>query len=59
MKNEPVKIGDRVRIIFMQGEPDYTYKEGVVDHIDDAGHIWLDTCGISILPDADIYEVLK
>jgi len=53
-----VKIGDKIRIIFMEGEPQYTYKEGVVTHIDDAGQIHLDSYGCAIIPDVDIFEVI-
>jgi len=28
-----MKIGDRVRIVYMDGEPQYEGKEGVVEHI--------------------------
>ena len=34
---EKVKIGDTIKIIRMDGEPQYTNREGVVTHIDDAG----------------------
>ena len=30
-----VKVGDKVRILYMRGEPQYTYKEGYVQLIDD------------------------
>ena len=36
---EKVKIGDTIKIIHMEGEPQYTNREGVVTHIDDAGQI--------------------
>ena len=36
---ENVKIGDTIKIIKMEGEPQYTDREGVVTHIDDAGQI--------------------
>ena len=36
---EKVKIGDTIKIIKMDGEPQYTNREGVVTHIDDAGQI--------------------
>ena len=36
---EKVKIGDTIKIIKMEGEPQYTNREGVVTHIDDAGQI--------------------
>jgi len=32
---EKVKIGDTIKIIKMDGEPQYTNREGVVTHIDD------------------------
>lgn len=34
-----VKVGDKIRIIFMDKEPDYAGKEGYVTTIDDAGQI--------------------
>ena len=36
---EKIKIGDTIKIIKMDGEPQYTDREGVVTHIDDAGQI--------------------
>lgn len=53
-----VKVGDKIRIIHMEGEPDYTYKEGTVDHIDDAGQLHCKEFGLAIIPDADIFEVI-
>lgn len=54
-----VKIGDKIRILHMDGEPHYAGKEGVVEHIDDRGQIHLDTCGCAIIPGIDIYEVIE
>ncbi len=34
-----VKVGDTIHITLMDGEPQYSGKEGVVTHIDDAGQI--------------------
>jgi hypothetical protein len=34
-----IHIGDKIKIIHMEGEPQYTDREGVVTHIDDAGQI--------------------
>ena len=53
-----VKVGDKIRIIYMGGEPDQTYKEGVVTHIDDAGQLHGTLSGLAIIPDVDIYEVI-
>ena len=36
---EKVKIGNSIKIIKMDGEPQYTDRQGVVTHIDDAGQI--------------------
>lgn len=36
---DKVKIGDRIKIIEMKGEPQYTGRMGVVTHIDYAGQI--------------------
>ncbi len=36
---DKVNIGDKIKIIYMQGEPHYTNREAVVTHIDDAGQI--------------------
>lgn len=35
-----VNVGDTIRIIEMQGEPQYAGREGVVRSIDDAGQLW-------------------
>ena len=53
------KIGSKIRIIEMYGEPQYTGKEGIVTHIDDAGQLH-GTWGVcAIIPETDSYEVLE
>lgn len=54
-----VQIGDKIRIIYMDGEPQYTGKEGIVRLIDDAGQIHLDSCGCALIPDVDDFEVIN
>lgn len=54
-----VKIGDKIRIIHMDGEPQYTDKEGIVRTIDDAGQIHLDSCGCAIIPEIDKFEIIN
>lgn len=54
-----VKIGDKVRIIYMEGEPQYSGREGIVTHIDDAGQIHGTWGGCAIIPDKDSYEALE
>ena len=34
-----IKVGDKIRILYMAGEPQYAGKEGVVTLIDDIGQI--------------------
>ena len=54
-----VKVGDKLRIVIMQGEPEYTGKEGIVEHIDDAGQIHGTWGGCALIPDEDECEVIK
>ena len=53
-----VKIGDTIKIIKMEGEPQYTDREGVVTHIDDAGQIHGTWGGCAIVPEIDTYIIL-
>ena len=53
-----VKVGDHIRIVYMVGEPQYTGKEGVVTHIDDAGQIHGTWGGCAILPGEDEIEII-
>jgi len=56
---EKVKIGDTIKIIKMDGKPQYTNREGVVTHIDDAGQIHGTWGGCALIPEIDIYQILK
>lgn len=53
-----VNIGDRIIIIHMEGEPNYKGRDGVITHIDDAGHIHGTWGGCAIIPEIDTYIVL-
>ena len=53
-----IHVGDKIKIIKMEGEPQYTNREGVVTHIDDAGQIHGTWGGCAIIPKADTYIVL-
>ena len=55
---EKVQIGDTIKIIKMDGEPQYTNREGVVTHIDDAGQIHGTWGGCAIIPKVDTYIIL-
>lgn len=53
-----VKVGDRVRIIHMDGEPRYTGKEGVIIYIDSIGQFHGTWGGCALVPDVDEYEIV-
>ena len=53
-----VKVGDKIKIINMKDEPQYTDREGVVTHIDDAGQIHGTWGGCAIVPEVDTYIIL-
>ena len=53
-----VKVGDRIKIIKMKDESQYTNREGVVTHIDDAGQIHGTWGGCAIIPEVDTYILL-
>lgn len=51
-----VKVGDKIRIISMSGEPQYSGKEGKVLHIDDRGQIHGTWGGCALIPGEDSFE---
>lgn len=53
-----VNIGDTIRIIYMEGEPQYAGREGVVRSIDDAGGLHGSWGGLAILPEKDSFEII-
>ena len=55
---DKVKVGDKIKIINMKDEPQYTDQEGAVTHIDDAGQIHGTWGGCAIVPEVDTYIVL-
>lgn len=53
-----MKVGDKVRIIRMEGEPLYSERTGVVEYIDDAGQLHGTWGGLAIQPSRDECEVI-
>ena len=51
--------GDKIRILQMQGEPQYEGREGIVERIDDAGQMHGTWGGCAIIPETDRYEILE
>jgi len=56
---EKIKIGDTIKIIKMDGEPQYTNRESVVTRIDDAGQIHGTWGGCAVIPEVDTYIIVK
>lgn len=54
-----VQIGDKIQIIEMNGEPQYTGKEGIVDRIDDAGQIHGSWGGCALIPECDTFKIIE
>ena len=54
-----VKVGDKIRIIQMDGEPSYSGKIGIVEHIDDIGQIHGSWGGCALIPGVDVFEVVE
>ena len=50
-----IKIGDTVKIIKMEDERQYTNREGVVTHIDDAGQIHGTWGGYALILEIDSF----
>lgn len=54
-----VKIGDKIKIISMDGEPQYTDREGIVEKIDDMGQLHGNWGGCAIIPEIDLFEIIE
>jgi hypothetical protein len=55
---EKIKVGDTIKIIKMEGEPQYTSREGTVTYIDDAGQIHGTWGGCALIPELDTFKVM-
>ncbi len=53
------RIGDKIRIIHMDGEPNYTDKTGIIEKIDDAGQIHGSWGGCAVIPEWDQFEIIE
>ena len=54
-----VKPGDKLRITYMKGEPQYTGKEGYVRMIDDMGQIHGSWGGCALIPGEDQFIIIE
>ena len=51
------KVGDKVTIVQMEGEPQYSCKSGVILKIDSIGQLHGTWGGCALIPGVDNYEV--
>ena len=54
-----VKVGDLIKIIKIEGEPDYSNRIGIVTSIDGIGQLHGTWGGWAIIPEKDTYEIIK
>lgn len=54
-----LKVGDKVEIIEMQGNPSYSGKSGIVESIDSIGQIHGTWGGLALIPGLDTYKLIK
>ena len=54
-----MKIGDTIKIIYMDGEPQYSGKTGVVEFIDGIGQVHGTWGGCAVIPGIDMVEVIN
>lgn len=53
------KVGDTIRILEMDGEPNYSGKEGVVQYIDSLGQLHGTWGGLAVIPETDRYTIVN
>lgn len=53
------KIGDRIRILFMEGEPQYEGREGIIKSIDSLGQLHGTFGGLAVIPEKDAFEIIQ
>lgn len=53
------KVGDKIRIIYMSGEPHYTGRVGVVEVVDAIGQLHGTWGGLAVIDGEDEYEVVE
>lgn len=54
-----MKVGTKIRIINMDGEPQYIGRVGVITNIDDLGQLHGSWGGCAVIPGVDSFEVVE
>jgi len=58
MKKNEQYLGKRILIKYMEGEPRYTNRTGIVTHVDDLGQLHGTWGGLAAIPNHDLLEIL-
>lgn len=53
------KVGDKIKIIYMAGEPQYTGRKGTITRIDSAGQLHGTWGGLALIPGEDEIELVE
>ena len=53
-----MKIGDKVKIIFMADEPQYEGRVGIIEHIDSLGQLHGTWGGCALIPGVDSFRII-
>lgn len=53
------KVGDKIHIIYMDGEPNYSGREGIIQSIDDGGQIHGTWGGCALIPNIDKWDIIR
>ena len=54
-----IKVSDKIRIILMEGEPQYSGKEGIIEHIDDIGQIHDSWGWCALIPGVNQFKIVE
>ena len=54
-----MKVGDKIKIIKMTGEPDYNGRDGIIRKIDDMGQLHGSWGGLAVQPENDIIQIIE
>ena len=53
------RVGDTIKIIYMEGEPQYSGKVGTIERIDSLGQLHGTWGGCAVIPETDEFVVIK
>ncbi len=54
-----ITVGDKIKTIFIDGEPSYSGKIGIIEHIDDIVQIHGSWGGCALIPGVDKFEIVE